>query len=179
MPFIIFHRHLSQSQEVRHHRPVPAVAPLASAGQAGGFRLVRQPSPSTRVPDDILGRRRRRDRTRRGEVPGSVGEERPAAGTHTGHRQRTGTFKMTADPDFPELLSSPLKDTDILCHKMLLNVGKLTKADRCSLFLARGPRDNRHLEAKLFDVEQTTSKCTWGTTLPQCTSRRGGTSLIS
>ena len=49
-------------------------------------------------------------------------------------------------------------DIDVLCHKMLLNVGHLTKADRCSLFLARGPREKRYLEAKLFDVEATTSK---------------------
>ena len=49
-------------------------------------------------------------------------------------------------------------DIDVLCHKMLLNVGRLTQADRCSLFLARGPRDKRYLEAKLFDVEATTSK---------------------
>ena len=41
-------------------------------------------------------------------------------------------------------------DIDVLCHKILLNVGRLTRADRCSLFLARGPRDKRYLEAKLF-----------------------------
>ena len=50
-------------------------------------------------------------------------------------------------------------DINILCHKILLNVGHLTKADRCSLFLARGPRDQRYLEAKLFDVDVNTSKC--------------------
>ena len=49
-------------------------------------------------------------------------------------------------------------DINILCHKILLNVGHLTKADRCSLFLARGPRDKRYLEAKLFDVDIDTSK---------------------
>ncbi len=49
-------------------------------------------------------------------------------------------------------------DIDILCHRILLNVGQLTKADRCSLFLARGPRENRYLEAKLFDVEANTSE---------------------
>lgn len=41
---------------------------------------------------------------------------------------------------------------DILCHKILVNVGYLTQADRCSLFLARGPSDKRHLIAKLWDV---------------------------
>lgn len=49
-------------------------------------------------------------------------------------------------------------DIDVLCHKILLNIGHLTKADRCSLFLARGPRENRYLEAKLFDVSENTSK---------------------
>lgn len=43
-------------------------------------------------------------------------------------------------------------DIDILCHKILVNVGYLTQADRCSLFLARGPSDKRHLVAKLWDV---------------------------
>ena len=49
-------------------------------------------------------------------------------------------------------------DINVLCHKILLNVGYLTQADRCSLFLARGPRDKRYLEAKLFDVDANTSK---------------------
>ena len=53
-------------------------------------------------------------------------------------------------------------DIDVLCHKILLNVGRLTRADRCSLFLARGPRDNRYLEAKLFDVGANTGKCLAG-----------------
>jgi hypothetical protein len=43
-------------------------------------------------------------------------------------------------------------DIDVLCHKILVNVGLLTHADRGSLFLARGPRDARYLVAKLFDV---------------------------
>jgi len=41
---------------------------------------------------------------------------------------------------------------DILCHKILVNVGFLTQGDRCSLFLARGPQEQRYLVAKLFDV---------------------------
>eukprot|EP00095_Tigriopus_kingsejongensis_P010391 snap_masked-scaffold1615_size33485-processed-gene-0.0 protein:Tk10391 transcript:snap_masked-scaffold1615_size33485-processed-gene-0.0-mRNA-1 annotation:"camp cgmp cyclic nucleotide" len=48
-------------------------------------------------------------------------------------------------------------DIDVLCHKILLNLCSLAKADRCSMFLARGPRDNRYLEAKLFDVQSTTT----------------------
>ncbi|XP_050437389.1 cGMP-specific 3',5'-cyclic phosphodiesterase isoform X1 [Adelges cooleyi] len=39
-------------------------------------------------------------------------------------------------------------DIDVLCHKILVNVGLLTRADRGSLFLVRG----KQLVAKLFDV---------------------------
>ncbi|XP_055921410.1 cGMP-specific 3',5'-cyclic phosphodiesterase isoform X2 [Eupeodes corollae] len=48
-------------------------------------------------------------------------------------------------------------DIDILCHKILVNVGLLTHADRGSLFLAKGTPNNRYLVAKLFDVTQTTA----------------------
>jgi hypothetical protein len=43
-------------------------------------------------------------------------------------------------------------DIDILCHKILVNVGFLTKAERCSLHLARGPLEQRYLVPKLLDV---------------------------
>lgn len=49
-------------------------------------------------------------------------------------------------------------DIDVLCHKILVNVGLLTHADRGSLFLAKGPPNSRYLVAKLFDVTQTTRK---------------------
>lgn len=45
-------------------------------------------------------------------------------------------------------------DINILCHKILVNVGLLTHADRASLFLAKGTPNNRYLVAKLFDVTQ-------------------------
>ena len=45
-------------------------------------------------------------------------------------------------------------DIDVLCHKILVNVGLLTHADRGSLFLAKGPPNNKYLVAKLFDVTQ-------------------------
>ncbi|XP_046433336.1 cGMP-specific 3',5'-cyclic phosphodiesterase [Neodiprion pinetum] len=47
-------------------------------------------------------------------------------------------------------------DINILCHKILVNVGLLTHADRGSLFLAKGPLEDRYLVAKLFDVTQDT-----------------------
>lgn len=49
-------------------------------------------------------------------------------------------------------------DINVLCHKILVNVGLLTHADRGSLFLAKGTLKNRYLVAKLFDVTQDTSK---------------------
>lgn len=49
-------------------------------------------------------------------------------------------------------------DINVLCHKILVNVGLLTHADRGSLFLAKGNLKNRYLVAKLFDVTQDTSK---------------------
>lgn len=47
-------------------------------------------------------------------------------------------------------------DIDVLCHKILVNVGLLTHADRGSLFLAKTNQSERFLVAKLFDVTQTT-----------------------
>lgn len=50
-------------------------------------------------------------------------------------------------------------DIDVLCHKILVNVGLLTHADRGSLFLVKGnSAQNRCLVAKLFDVTQSTGK---------------------
>ncbi|ALC45432.1 Pde6 [Drosophila busckii] len=48
-------------------------------------------------------------------------------------------------------------DIDVLCHKILVNVGLLTHADRGSLFLAKGTPNNKYLVAKLFDVTQNTA----------------------
>ena len=53
-------------------------------------------------------------------------------------------------------------DVQRLCHKILVNIGILTNADRCSLFLAEGARDSRILVSKLFDV---TSESTLEATL--------------
>ncbi|XP_018336925.1 cGMP-specific 3',5'-cyclic phosphodiesterase isoform X2 [Agrilus planipennis] len=47
-------------------------------------------------------------------------------------------------------------DIDVLCHKILVNVCLLTHADRGSLFLVRGPPNDRYLVAKLFDVRHDT-----------------------
>lgn len=51
-------------------------------------------------------------------------------------------------------------DIDVLCHKILVNVGLLTHADRGSLFLVKGNcAQSRYLVAKLFDVTQDTGEC--------------------
>lgn len=53
-------------------------------------------------------------------------------------------------------------DIDVLCHKILVNVGLLTHADRGSLFLVKGNNaQSRYLVAKLFDVTQDTGKNKW------------------
>lgn len=43
-------------------------------------------------------------------------------------------------------------DVDSLSHKILVNVGLLTKCDRSSLFLCKGHKDRKYLISKLFDV---------------------------
>lgn len=76
-----------------------------------------------------------------------------------------------------ELVKDICNDLDVrsLCHKILQNVSMLTSADRCSLFLVRGEREEpeRHFFSTLFDVspdstlEQIESKeeirVPWGT----------------
>ncbi|XP_011329812.2 cGMP-specific 3',5'-cyclic phosphodiesterase isoform X2 [Ooceraea biroi] len=79
--------------------------------------------------------------------------------THTslmGRREELG--KLDDSDLFMELIRDVANELDIniLCHKILVNVGLLTHADRGSLFLAKGPLDNRYLVAKLFDVTQDT-----------------------
>ncbi|KAL7639239.1 UNVERIFIED_CONTAM: hypothetical protein RMT77_010773 [Armadillidium vulgare] len=76
------------------------------------------------------------------------------------NRSRNGTavskkVEQLSEPElFMELIRdiSTELDIDTLCHKILVNVGHLTHADRASLFLAQGPKQNRYLVAKLFDV---------------------------
>ncbi|XP_054168648.1 cGMP-specific 3',5'-cyclic phosphodiesterase-like [Oppia nitens] len=62
---------------------------------------------------------------------------------------------------FMKLISDITNELDIntLCHKILVNVSILTKSDRGSLFLAKGSRDVRYLEAKLFDVTPDSLLC--------------------
>ncbi|XP_058056137.1 cGMP-specific 3',5'-cyclic phosphodiesterase [Anopheles bellator] len=67
-----------------------------------------------------------------------------------------------ADLDEGELFMELIRDVaneldiDVLCHKILVNVGLLTHADRGSLFLVNGPPSSKYLVAKLFDVTQNT-----------------------
>uniref|UniRef100_A0A182S900 Uncharacterized protein n=1 Tax=Anopheles maculatus TaxID=74869 RepID=A0A182S900_9DIPT len=69
-----------------------------------------------------------------------------------------------ADLDEGELFMELIRDVaneldiDVLCHKILVNVGLLTHADRGSLFLVNGPPSGKYLVAKLFDVTQNTRK---------------------
>ena len=68
-----------------------------------------------------------------------------------------------AELDEGELFMELIKDVaneldiDVLSHKILVNVGLLTHADRGSLFLVKGNNaQSRCLVAKLFDVTQNT-----------------------
>lgn len=73
--------------------------------------------------------------------------------------------KNLSELDEGELFMELIKDVaneldiDVLCHKILVNVGLLTHADRGSLFLVKGNNSqSRYLVAKLFDVTQDTGK---------------------
>ncbi|XP_044271443.1 cGMP-specific 3',5'-cyclic phosphodiesterase isoform X2 [Tribolium madens] len=74
-------------------------------------------------------------------------------------RPRRDLEAMEEDELFMELIRDVANelDIDVLCHKILRNVSLLTRADRGSLFLARGAGDGRYLVAKLFDVRHDTS----------------------
>ncbi|CAG7785374.1 unnamed protein product [Allacma fusca] len=85
-----------------------------------------------------------------------------SSGSSTSGRQdRKGSdeARTLSEPDrFIELVKdiSNELNMDCLCHKILVNVSCLTGADRCSLFLVKGPEEQRYLIAKLFDVTATT-----------------------
>ncbi|XP_022918374.1 cGMP-specific 3',5'-cyclic phosphodiesterase [Onthophagus taurus] len=73
---------------------------------------------------------------------------------NSGSRQTKDLESMDESELFMELIRDVANelDIDVLCHKILKNVSLLTHADRGSLFLARGPPNDRYLVAKLFDV---------------------------
>ena len=99
-------------------------------------------------------------------TPGDVGSDEDASPSASSDAPEVGSI----GPQDTELLAQNDKlmelildissemDINVLCHKILVNVCRLTKADRSSLFLARGPRGKRYLEAKLFDVKVDTSE---------------------
>ena len=102
----------------------------------------------------------------------SSSSSKPAAAVLTrSNHQDNAEEAENEDPDL-ELLAQNDKlmdlildisnelDINVLCHKILVNVCRLTQADRSSLFLARGPRGKRYLEAKLFDVQVDTGNLT-------------------
>lgn len=84
-------------------------------------------------------------------------------GTRNAHRMavraKSRLLEMSEREVFMELIRDIASEMDvnILCHKIILNVSMLTKSDRGSLFLLRGPMDNRYLVSKLFDVTETAS----------------------
>lgn len=78
--------------------------------------------------------------------------------SHQNVRPRRDLESMEESELFMELIRDVANelDIDVLCHKILKNVSLLTHADRGSLFLARGPPQERYLVAKLFDVRHDT-----------------------
>lgn len=68
-------------------------------------------------------------------------------------------LKMNQQDMFMELIRDIANELDvnILCHKILINVGILTRCDRGSLFLTRGTKENKYLVSKLFDVTESSS----------------------
>ena len=168
------------NQQKLHNQDQNSLRPSAAYRQRsteGGDRLFRRPSPlpSGDEDDDFSATE---DASFRSVVPRTarksvtkdlfqqwLSSPRTASASTSlaasrGHEVRSSLEILEQNDRLMELIldiSNEL-DIDVLCHKILLNVGHLTKADRCSLFLARGPRENRYLEAKLFDVEASTSK---------------------
>ncbi|KAI8497107.1 hypothetical protein Bbelb_250560, partial [Branchiostoma belcheri] len=60
---------------------------------------------------------------------------------------------------FLEIVKDMANDLDLtsLSYKILVNVGILLDADRCSLFLVEGPKGRRELVSKVFDVHAGTN----------------------
>ena len=69
-------------------------------------------------------------------------------------RRKSALVDLDEKELFMELIRDIANELDInmLSHKILVNVSILTNADRCSLFLVRGSRENKVLVSKLFDV---------------------------
>lgn len=83
---------------------------------------------------------------------GSEGDERKMSVPRRRRKSKLG--ELDEKELFMELIRDIANELDInmLSHKILVNVSILTNADRCSLFLVRGSRDNKVLVSKLFDV---------------------------
>lgn len=73
---------------------------------------------------------------------------------HSIARRKCSLEQLDEKELFMELIRDVANELDInmLSHKILVNVSILTNADRCSLFLVRGSRENKVLVSKLFDV---------------------------
>lgn len=82
----------------------------------------------------------------------------------SGQRTKPDNWRQLQELDEGELFMELIRDVanelniNVLCHKILVNVSLLTRADRGSIFLAKGQGTNRYLVAKLFDVTQETRK---------------------
>lgn len=90
-----------------------------------------------------------------GRLNSIFGSERDEGKMSVPRRRRKSKLGELDEKElFMELIRDIANELDInmLSHKILVNVSILTNADRCSLFLVRGSRDNKVLVSKLFDV---------------------------
>lgn len=89
-----------------------------------------------------------------GRLNSIFGSERDERKRPVSQRRKSKLGELDEKELFMELIRDIANELDInmLSHKILVNVSILTNADRCSLFLARGSRDNKVLVSKLFDV---------------------------
>lgn len=90
-----------------------------------------------------------------------------------------------------ELVKDICNDLDVksLCHKILQNVSILTNADRCSLFLVKGEKEDRYFISTLFDVSSDSTieqmekreeiRVNWGTGIVGYAASSGQPVLIS
>lgn len=89
-----------------------------------------------------------------GRLNSIFGSERDERKRPVSRRRKSKLGELDEKELFMELIRDIANELDInmLSHKILVNVSVLTNADRCSLFLVRGSRDNKVLVSKLFDV---------------------------
>jgi len=129
-------------------------------------------SASGGVPDESSMIQRARSRSKRNSITSDRFQSWLSSSSPKSSNRRMTERRFTNPEDSSNLRSldenalfielvkdiSNELDIDILCHKILVNVGYLAKAQRCTLHLARGPSEQRYLVPKLLDVTSESGK---------------------